>query len=364
MKRVCSRCILNSDFPGIHFDSEGVCNNCHNFDETDKKYAINNENTEKLKRYIQKIKKDGQGKEYDCIVGVSGGRDSTYCLYLMKEWGLRPLAVHFDNNMNSKIAAENIKKACIKLDIDLYTHVVNWEEYQDLQRSFLFASVPSVDIPSDHAFITVLYKNAYKKNIKYIFLGSSFRTEGPGSVEWSLHNDEKFILDIQKKFGTLTLKEFPIRSIPDLIIYRFGGYAVVRPYYILEYNHERVDSILTEELGWKYYGGHHFENIFTRWAFAYLLPTKFNIDKRVTDYSVLVQSHQMTREKALEKIKQPLYTADQEREDRRYIASKLGLSTSEIDQILTDAPKRNVDYAHYGSIERTLVNLLGPKNFP
>jgi N-acetyl sugar amidotransferase len=364
MKKTCSRCILNSDFPGIQFDSEGVCNNCHSFDESNKKYAITEKNTKKLATHIEKIKKDGCGKEYDCIIGVSGGRDSTYCLYIAQKWGLRPLAVHYDNNMNSKIAVENIKKACSILDIDLSTFIVNWEEYKDLQRSFLFASVPSVDIPTDHAFITVLHKIAYKKHIKYIFLGSSFRTEGAGSVEWSLHNDEKFILDIQKKFGTRPLKEFPIRSIRDWITWRFRGNEVVRPYYITEYNNEKVSSILTEELGWKYYGGHHFENIFTRWAFGYLLPTKFNIDKRVTDYSALVLSHQMTRDEALEKMKQPIYTKDQEKEDRRYITSKLELSTSEMDSILNNPPKRNTDYAHHNRIERTLVNYLGPHNFP
>ena len=364
MKKICSRCILDSDFPGIHFDLNDVCNNCHIFDESDKKYAINKSNNEKLLKFIEKIKKEGRRKEYDCIVGASGGRDSTYCLYITKKWGLRPLAVHYDNNMDSKIAAENIKKACSKLDIDLYTNVVNWAEYKDLQRSFLFASVPSVDIPTDHAFITVLYRTAYEKNINYIFLGSSFRTEGPGSVEWSLHNDEKFILDIQKRFGTLSLKEFPIRTLKDLIKWRLGGNVVVRPYYILDYHNENVSSLLTNELDWKYYGGHHFENIFTRWAFGYLLPAKFNIDKRVTDYSVLVLSHQMSREEALEKIKQPIYTPDQEKEDRRYIASKLELSNGEMDRILHDIPKRNFDYAHHGSIWRTLINMTGPKNFP
>lgn len=364
MKRICSRCILNEDFPGIHFDSQGICNLCHNYEQLNQKYALNRINTKKMENFIKIIKKKGRGKEYDCIIGVSGGRDSTYCLYLAQKWGLKPLAVHYDNNMNSKIAVENIKKACSILDIDLNTFIVNWEEYKDLQRSFLFASIPSIDIPTDHAFITVLHRIALEKKIHFIFLGSSFRTEGPGSEEWSLHNDEKFILDIQNKFGTCSLKEFPLRSINEWISWRFRGHIVVRPYYITEYNNDTVSKLLTEELDWKYYGGHHFENIFTRWAFGYLLPLKFKIDKRVTDYSTLVMSHQMTRDEALEKISHPIYTIEQEREDRRYIINKLGLSRDEMERILQSPPKRNTDYAHHNSIERTMVNRLGPKDFP
>jgi hypothetical protein len=230
----------------------------------------------------------GRNNKYDCIMGVSGGRDSTYTLYSLKRWGLNPLAVHFDNNMNSQIAAENIKKACTKLGVELHTDIVDWEEFKGLQRSFLFASVPSVDIPTDHAFIAVLYRLAYEKKIDYVFSGSSFRTEGPGSIEWSLHDDVRFIRDIQTKFGTIPLKNFPIRTLKDILKWKISGLREIRPLYYIDYQHEQVDRILADELGWKYYGGHHFENIFTRWAFAYLLPKKFHIDKRVTDYSVLV----------------------------------------------------------------------------
>jgi len=363
VKKICSRCILDSDFPKITFDENNVCNYCHNFDKIDIKYALNKENTEKFLHLIKIIKDEGKSKEYDCILGVSGGRDSTYCLYLLKKWGLNPLAVHYDNNMDSKIAAENIKKGCNALDVDLHIFVVDWEEYKDLQRSFLKASVPSVDIPTDHAFISVLYAIAYEKKIRYIFNGSSFRTEGPIPPEWSLHNDASFILDIQKKFGTKILKNFSIRRLKDLILYRISGIMVVEPLKYVPYIHDDVEKIITGELGWQYYGGHHFESIFTRWAFAYLLPKKFGIDKRLTDYSTLVRSRQMTREEALRKMNEILYPSVQEKEDRRYIMNKLELTHEEMNDILTAPPHSNFDYRHYPLPIRFLYRLFRPVHF-
>lgn len=360
MYKICSRCILDSNFPGIWFDSQGVCNFCHKYDRKNKQYAITEDSRKHFSHLIHKIQKVGKNAEYDCIIGVSGGRDSTYTLYLLKEWGLNPLAVHFDNNMDSQIAAANIKKACTKLDIDLYTDIVDWEEFKDLQRSFLFASVPSVDIPTDHAFVTVLYRLASTKKIKYVFSGSSFRTEGPGSIEWSLHDDVRFIQDIHKKFGTIPLKNFPIRTLKDVIKWRIEGLREIRPLYYIDYNHEQVDRILTNDLGWKYYGGHHFENIFTRWSFAYLLPKKFHIDKRITDYSVLILSGQLTRDEALHKMQEEIYTLEQERDDRRYITNKLGLTIYEMENILKNPPKRNFDYNHHKLPYRILYYLAAP----
>jgi N-acetyl sugar amidotransferase len=361
MGKICSKCILDFRFPHINFDEYGVCNYCRSYDKIDKKYLLNSATEKKLNQIIEKIKIDGKNKEYDCIQGVSGGRDSTYCLYLLKKWGLNPLAVHYDNNMNSKIAAENIKKSCKKLDIDLHTFVVDWEEFKDLQKSFLFASVPSVDVPTDHAFSTVLYNFALENDMKYIISGAAFRTEGTIPREWSLHGDEKFILDIQAKYGTKSLKNFPIRRLSDIIRYRRAGITIIQPLNFLLYEYCKTMPILENELGWQYYGGHHFESIFTRWAFAYYLPKKFGIDKRGTDYSVLIRSHQMTREAALSKMKETHYSAEQEKEDRRYIMNKLDLTATEMESIINHPPKNNFDYAHLSDIELIFRSIIGPR---
>jgi len=362
MKKTCQRCILNADFPGISFDSQGVCNYCHSYEKVDIKYQLTEQNSNLFLKKIETIKNAGKNHEYDSIIGVSGGRDSTYCLYLLKKWGLNPLAVHYDNNMDSKIAAENIKKACSKLDIDLHTFVVNWDEFKDLQRAFLFASVPSVDMPTDHAFVTTLYRVAYEKGIKYIFNGASFRTEGPIPSEWSLHGDEKFILDIHKKFGTIPLKEFPIRRFSELLKYRLNGMNVILPLNYMDYRHAQVMPLLEKELGWKYYGGHHFESIFTRWAFAYYLPEKFGIDKRIADYSTLIRSGQMTHNEAKEQMTVVIYPPELEREDRRYIMNKLEISQNEIEKIMNSSPKSNFAYRHYSKYRRIFNAFVGPRS--
>ena len=357
----CSRCILNSDFPDITFDSKGVCNYCRSYDFLDKKFSLDNYTEKKLLNFIRKIKTEGKGKEYDCILGVSGGRDSTYCLYLLKQWGLRPLAVHFDNNMDSKIAAENIKNACTILDVDLHTFVVDWEEYKDLQVAFLKASVPSVDIPLDQAFVSVLFQFAYENRIFNIFSGYTFRGEGPIPKQWTC-SDIPFLLDIHKKFGKLPLNKYPIRTILDLIKYRMAGMTRISPLNYVDFRYNCIMPILEKELKWKYYGGHHFESIFTRWAFAYYLPQKFGIDKRITDYSVLIRSGQMTREEALEKMNESIYSPDQEREDRRYIMNKLDLTEQDMAMILNASPKKNADYRHHSPLFRILNNLIWPRH--
>jgi N-acetyl sugar amidotransferase len=360
MEKTCSRCILGDTFPNIYFDKDGVCNHCHRYDQRCSKYSVNPENQKKLRSLVEMVKSRGRGLEYDCIQGVSGGRDSTYTLYLLKQWGLNPLAVHVDNRMDSSIAVENIKNACRKLDVDLHNHTVEWEEFKDLQRAFLFASVPSVDIPSDHAFVTVLYDIAEEKNIEYVFSGASFRTEGQGSVEWSLHDDERFILDIQSRHGTMNLNNYPLRTIADVFRWYRKGIREIRPLYWMDYRHSDVDPLLERELGWKYYGGHHFESVFTRWAFAFLLPRKFGIDKRITDYATLVLSKQMTREEAFSKMRESIYSAEQEAEDRKFIADTLDLTEEEMDSVLHAAPKRNFDYDHHSRFHRTLQYLISP----
>jgi len=360
MYTTCSRCILDSSFPYISFDNEGICNYCRAYENLNTHFSFDEKNNEKLKKMLEKIKNEGKGKEYDSILGVSGGRDSTYVLFLLKKWGLNPLAVHFDNNMDSKIAAENIKNACSKLDVDLHTFVVDWEEYKDLQIAFLKASIPSVDIPMDHAFISILFDFAYTNKIKYIFSGYTFRGEGPITRKWTC-NDLCFIRDIHKKFGKRKLEKYPLRRIQDLIKYRLWGLTIISPLNYVDFKYADIMPFMEKELEWKWYGGHHFECIFTRWAFAYYLPTKFNIDKRVTDYSVLIRSGQLSRNEAMQKMKEIHYSADQEREDRRYIINKLGLTEEEMDEILMAPVKKNSDYCHNSFFLNYLNMLIRPR---
>jgi len=360
MIQTCCRCILDSQFPQISFNDDGVCSYCLAYEKRDKKFAINEKNTQKLMNLVKRIKEWGRDKEYDCIIGVSGGRDSTYCLYLLKQWGLHPLAIHFDNNMDSKIAAQNIKNACTILDIDLHTFVVDWEEYKDLQVAFLRASVPSVDVPMDHAFQSILYRYCWENEFKYIFNGETFRGEGPIPKQWTC-NDLPFFLDIHKKFGKKPLKNYPVRKRFDLLKYRLKGIVQIKPLNYVHFTYDQIMPLLEKELKWSYYGGHHFECIFTRWAFAYYLPVKFGIDKRVADYSVLIRSGQMTREQAVKKMQESIYPPGQEREDRRYIMSKLELNDSDMEEILNSPPKRNSEYAHHSTYFRILNTLLSPR---
>jgi N-acetyl sugar amidotransferase len=362
MTKICTRCILDSSFPQISFDTQGVCNYCNSYDITDKRYALTEETEKKLHAVINVIKKEGTGKEYDCMLGVSGGRDSTYCLYLLKKWGLRPLAVHFDNNMDSKIAAENIKNACTILDVDLHTFVIDWDEYKDLQVAFLKASIPAVDVPMDQAFVSVLFQYAWENKIKFLFSGYTIRGEGPIPKQWTCL-DIPFLLDIHKKFGKIPLNKYPIRTPFDLIKYRLSGITRINPLNYIDFRYDIIMPVLEKELRWKYYGGHHFESIFTRWAFAYYLPKKFGIDKRVTDYSVLIRSGQITREEAMKKMKESIYSSDQEQEDRRYIMNKLDLTDLDMEEIFNALPKKNSDYAHHSRYFRILNQLLWPRQF-
>jgi N-acetyl sugar amidotransferase len=345
---MCSRCICNTTIPGIRFDDNGVCNYCHEYDERDKDYPLNDSGQQKLKHIIETIKKSGKGKEYDCVIGVSGGTDSTYCLYLARQWGLRPLAVHFDNCWNTEISVSNIKKATDRLDIDLFTWVADWEEFRALQIAFLKASVPEADIPTDMGYLSVLYKVTRKNGIKYYITGSNFRTEGNEPPAWG-YADAKYINSVYRKFNNnKNLKKIPNHSLLELIKNHYlDGMRLVKPLWYINYNKQEAMSLLEKEIGWKYYGGHHYENIYTRFIHGYYLPTKFGIDKRIIEYSALIRSHQMTREDALRKIQNPPYPLEQANEDLIYILKKLNLTNDEFQQIMNSPNKMFIDYDTY-----------------
>lgn len=349
--KVCTRCVMDDTVKGINFDENGECTFCKIHDDLEKKFPLNEKTPKILQELVDNIKNDGKGKKYDCIVGVSGGRDSTYTLYNAVKLGLKPLAVHFDNGWNSEIAVQNIKNATDILKVDLHTHVANWEEFKDLQRSFLYASVPDAEVPTDWVIFSVLYAEAAKYNVKYIVHGHSFRTEGTTPLSWT-YMDGKYVQDIQRKFGKLKLKSFP-----NLFLTKFIYYSLIkkikqiRILYYFPYNEKEVLRILENELGWKNYGDKHHESKYTAFFQAYILTRKFNIDKRKLHYSAKVRNGQITREAALEIIKKDPYSGGLESLD--YCLKKLDLSYEDFDKIMNELPKSFKEYKSYYNLVQT-----------
>ena len=351
--KICNRCVLDTTVSDIWFDKSGECKYCKIHDEMEKSHSLCPDLEKKFKSLIKKIKRDGKNKKYDCIVGVSGGRDSSYTLLTAVKLGLRPLAVTFDNGWGTEIAIKNIKKAIEKLNVDLHTVVADWEEMKDIQISFLKASVCDADAPSDIAIYTVLYETAAKEGIKYIFNGHSFRTEGTSPISWT-YMDPKYVRSVHKKYGELKkLKTFPLISMLRLMYYIIlKRIKEVRLLEYIKYNKVSVDKILEEELDWQDYGGHHHENNFTKFFQSYYLPQKFNIDKRKTELSALIRSNQMGREEALSEIQSHPY--NYEKDLIQYVIKKLGLSEKEFEDIYKLPTKTHDDYPTYLPIIKLL----------
>ena len=351
--RICCRCILDTTVSDIWFDEKGECKYCKIHDEMEKRHPLNEQLARERDALIEKIKHDGRNKQFDCIAGISGGRDSTYTLYIAAKLGLRPLAVHFDNGWNSEISVQNIKKACEKLNVPLHTVVADWEEFKDLQVSFLKSSTPDADIPTDYAIYSVLYDEANREGIQYILNGHSFRTEGTSPISWT-YMDPLYVSDVHRKFGKIR----KIRSFPHMTFFKLMYYIFfkkirdVRLMEFIDYRKKEVDAVLKKELGWEYYGGHHHENVYTKFFQSYYLPTKFNIDKRKTELSALIRSGQITREEALNEIRSSKYEHDPAVVE--YATSKLGISGEEFEKIMKAPVKSHDDYKTYLPLIRSL----------
>ena len=303
--KACSRCLYDANTPAITFDENGMCNYCRLYDDMDRQYPTGQEGRRILEEIAARIRQDGRRKDFDCVVGVSGGCDSSYLIYLAKELGLRPLAVHFDNTWNSKIAVENIHNVLKKLKVELYTHVVDNEEYNDIYRSFLKAGVPDIEAPTDIGLAAVLYMAAEKYGVKYIFEGHSFRTEGVSPLGW-LYMDGKYIKTVQKTFGTMKLKTYPNLPMTSFLKWTaLKRIQKIRPLYYVDYKKEEVKKFLADEFGWQWYGGHHLENRFTAFYHSYFLPRRFGIDQRPNGYSALIRAGQMSREEGGRLMQEP-----------------------------------------------------------
>ena len=351
IKSVCNRCVSDTSIPNIKFDAQGVCNFCRIHDELEKAHQLNDENKRQFEKLIARIKHEGRKREYDCIVGASGGRDSTYVLQNAIRLGLRPLAVHFDNGWNSEIAVSNIKRATTKLNVDLHTVVADWEEFKDLQKSFLKASVSDAEIPTDYAILSVLYKEAANAGTRYILNGHSFRTEGIVPLGWT-YMDGRYVHSVHKKFGRMRIRSFPVMSMTDLVYYTLvKRITFVNLLRYIEYDQKKAGEVMSRELGWQYYGGHHHENVYTHFFQSYLLPQKFGIDKRKIEYSALIRSGQMAREDALKDL-ETTYTYD--KEIVKYTISKLGMTQAQFSEIMTSPVKSFHDYATYYPLIKAL----------
>jgi N-acetyl sugar amidotransferase len=351
---VCGRCILDSSIPNIWFDEAGICSFCKLQDKLERENPTGKLGEKRLNAVVKKIKATGEGKDYDCLIGVSGGVDSTYCLYLCKKLGLRPLAVHFDNGWNSEIAVRNIRNATDRLGIDLQTYVVDWEEFKDLQLAFLRASTPDSEIPTDTAIRATLYKVASQEGIKYIIDGHNFRAEGKIPPIWS-YGDGRYIESIYKLYG----KKKGLKTFPNIKLWGWfnnaflRGIKHVRLLYFFEYDKSQVKETLEKELGWSSYGEKHYESIYTRFFQAYILPRKFGIDKRILHLSALIRSGQISREEALLKMREPPISEAQAKADRDYVVKKLGITDAEFEGIMNLPPKTFMDYPTYYNIVKT-----------
>lgn len=347
---------MDTTDPDIVFDAQGVCSHCHRFEIVAAKRLLPPEQRlARLASLVETIKRDGHGKDYDCIIGVSGGVDSTYVAYLTKQLGLRPLAVHFDNGWNSELAVANIEKALKSLGIDLFTYVVNWPEFRDLQLSFLRASTPDGEVPTDHAIVALLYQCAVKHKVKHILLGVNVNSEAIMPLKWGYgYSDMRYISAVQRQFGRIPLKTFPHYSLPQLFNYMFVKKIRMVP--ILDYvDYRKHDAMRTieGELGWVYYGGKHYESIYTRFFQSYVLIRKFNIDKRRAHCSNLVLSGQIDRAEALRLLQEPVYSQEGLQNDRTYAIKKLGVSELEFEAIMALPPRLFLDYPNnYRRIEQ------------
>lgn len=347
--RMCLRCVMDTTDPEITFDEYGICNHCKFYRNTYPLVVFPGDAGEKkLDSIVEEIKRRGRNKPYDCLIGLSGGVDSSYVAYKVKKLGLRPLAVHFDGGWNSEQAVRNIENIVKNLQIDLYTEVCDWPEMRDLQLSYFKAGVVNADIPMDHAFMVVLFRVARKKGIKYFIAGHNFETEAILPFSWGYDSrDAVNLRAIQKKFGTLKLKRYPIGSIWERLYsrYLFNLRIVNILNFGKPYRKEEAMKILEKELEWKYYGGKHYESVFTRYFQGYYLPKRFNVDKRKAHLSTMINSGQITRSEALEELKKPAYP-DQNllAQDIAYIPKKLGITHEELDKIISEPTHLHKEY--------------------
>ena len=345
--QICVRCIMDTSDPDIEFDDQGRCNHCRRYFDLIERYPPPGpRREEELQRLIERIKTAGREAEYDCVIGVSGGVDSTTVAYHVKRLGLRPIALHLDNGWNSELAVYNIKRTLDSLNIDLITHVIDWDEFRDIQIAFLRASVPNCEIPTDHAINAYLLRQAMKMRIKYILNGTNYATEGILPFAWTYNAlDYKHLKAIHRKFGTRRLQTFPTLSLVRFLwILIVHGVKYIPFLNYIDYRKNESKIYLEQELGWRDYGGKHYESIYTKFYQYYILPVKFGYDKRRAHLSSLICAGEIQREQALFELSRPPHELEEVAHDRDYVMKKLGLDDTEFQRILSAPPQRHDNY--------------------
>lgn len=342
---ICSRCIYDERVAGISFDADGVCNYCRQSDALKEQYGVGTDRGKQaLAAILEKIRAAGRGKQYDCVIGVSGGTDSSYLVYLVKRWGLRPLAVHYDNTWNSSVATQNIRKVLGALDVDLYTHVIDNKESDDIFRSFFYAGVAEIEAPTDLALAETMYRAAAKYGVRYVFEGHSFIAEGITPVGRN-YFDGRYIRSIHRRFGRLPMRSYPLMTFSRFIWWTaVARIRKVRPFWYIDYTKEEAREFLEREFGWQYYGGHHLENRMTAFLHGVYLPQKFGADLRNNTLSARVRWGQMSREEAWAEYNTPPSIATGLVE---YFKKRLELSDAEYARVMSETPKSWRDYPTY-----------------
>jgi N-acetyl sugar amidotransferase len=359
--QMCSRTVMDTTDPEITFDEEGVSNHWFEYRKACEQHLLAPELAkQKLERVLGRMKGSGRGKDYDCVLGLSGGVDSSYLAHLAVELGLRPLVVHFDNGWNSELAVRNIELLVKGLHLDLHTFVMDWPEFRDLQRAYFKASVVDLEVPTDHMILGALYQIAQQHGLKFILSGTNIVTEAILPRRWYYPKfDLANLRDIHKRYGTLTLRKLPALGLWQMMYYnQLRGIKSEALLDLIEYNKLAAKALLTERYGWRDYGGKHYESVFTRFYQGYILPHKFNIDKRKAHLSTLICSGQLTRPQALEELAKPTYDPAVQMEDRRYVAKKLGFGNDEFEAILQLPNRRHEDFASDVKLRSRYFRLL------
>jgi N-acetyl sugar amidotransferase len=345
---MCSRCVLDTrDDPDIVFDSAGVCNHCHDYARADHAEVLRGaEGEARVAELVRGVRAEGAGKRYDCVVGVSGGTDSTYVAYLARQWGLRPLVVHFDNGWNSELAVMNIHNIVSRLGFDLHTYVVDWPEFRDIQLAYLRASVVDIEVVTDHGITGALLQTAAQHGIRTILLGCNVVTEAVLPARWIFNKtDHVNLRAIHRRYGTMPLHTYPLLSYwrkkyyHDVLGIRAAPVLNWVPYVKAE-----AKELLARELGWRDYGGKHYESVWTRFYQGYILPRKFGIDKRKAHLSTLICSGQITRAEAEAELREPIYDPELLATDYVFVLKKLGLSEPEFEAIMRMPPRPHTDF--------------------
>lgn len=345
--QICTNCVMDTSDPEIIFDVHGVCNYCNSYEARKKLFVPSQEEKSKyLNEMVDYCKNKGKNKKYDCIIGVSGGVDSTYVAYKIKELGLRPLAIHLDNGWDAELAVSNIRNVLKNLDIELYTYVLDWDEFRSLQVAFLKASTPDSEIPTDHAISALLKDYAAKEDLPLI-LGVNFSSESILPRTWSQgHMDWGYIKKVNSLFGEKKLKDFPHYSVFKRIYWnRIKRLKIFEVLNYIDYDKEKAKQFLIQQLGWRDYGGKHHESIYTKFFQAYILPTKFGFDKRRAHFSSLILAGYMSRSSALAELGKPLYNEKELQEHLIYVPKKLGISLEEFENIMKTPPRKYEEFS-------------------